>query len=132
MEHINYLTKTDILTAHSIGFNQYGGTLDGYDESCVERRVIDPLAEYFGVEMYPGVFMKAAVYWHRITTSHCFNDGNKRTGLISTLLFLEMNGYEVIVDDDSLYDYCLKIANHKTRPSIKEVENWIKEHAVKL
>lgn len=132
MEHVNYLTKTDILTAHSVAYEQYGGNLQGYDENCVEKRVVEPSANYFGVELYQGLFLKGAVYWHRITTAHCFNDGNKRTGLISMLLFLEMNGYEVIADDDSLYHYCLKIANHETRPTIKEVAKWLEENSKKI
>lgn len=37
----------------------------------------------------------AAVYWHGISMAHAFVDGNKRTGLISDLAFLEANGIEV-------------------------------------
>jgi|SRR5699024_1487198 len=132
MIEINYLTKEDILTAHSIGFEQYGGNLHGYSEICIEKRVVEPQLFYFGVEQYPGIFKKASVYWHRLTTSHCFVDGNKRVGLLSTLMFLEMNGYEVIADDDSLYNYCLLIANHETRPSIEEVEDWLKQQTIKI
>ncbi len=31
----NYLDKEDILVAHQQGFLQFGGTLFGFDESCV-------------------------------------------------------------------------------------------------
>ena len=34
----------------------------------------------------------AAYYWHGISMSHCFVDGNKRTGFISSVTFLLMNG----------------------------------------
>lgn len=37
----------------------------------------------------------AAIYWHGISVAHGFLDGNKRTGLISALAFLEANGIEV-------------------------------------
>lgn len=84
--------------------------------------MVEPQTAYFGEEQYPGLFRKAALYWHRITTAHCFSDGNKRAGMISTDLFLRYNGYKIKVDQETLYVYCLLIGNHKTRPSLDEVE----------
>lgn len=93
---------------------------------------MEPQTHYFGEEQYPGLFRKAALYWYRITTVHCFHDGNKRAGIISTNLFLLYNGYEIDVDDETLYVYCLLIANHQTRPVLDEVENWLKRNTVRL
>ena len=47
-----------------------------------------------GVEMYPTLFQKAAVYAHHIITGHVFVDGNKRTGMGSAFEFLRMNGLD--------------------------------------
>lgn len=128
MQDIIYLDKEDILSAHSAGFNQFGGTIDGFDNSCIERRIIEPQTAYWGVEQYPGLFKKAAVYMYRITISHCFNDGNKRAAFLCTDLFLRYNGYQFSAETDELYDFCLMIANHETRPSLDFVENWIESH----
>lgn len=76
MDEIIYLDKEDILAAHQSGFQQFGGTIS-YDDSYVEKRVIEPQTSYWGTEQYPGLFRKAAVYLYRITISHCFADGNK-------------------------------------------------------
>lgn len=37
----------------------------------------------------------AAILWHGISVAHGFNDGNKRTGLMSAFAFLEANGIEI-------------------------------------
>lgn len=127
MSKIIYLDKDDILESHKLGMTEFGGNLEGLSIHCVEKRVVEPQTKYFGVEQHPGLFRKAALYWHRITTSHCFNDGNKRAGMISTDLFLKYNGYKFSVDQETLFVYCLLIANHKTRPSLYEVEAWLKK-----
>lgn len=84
MNRIVYLNKKDILTAHKLGMTEFGGDFKGYSESCIEKRVVEPQTNYFGEEQYPGVFKKAALYWYKITISHCFADGNKRAGILST------------------------------------------------
>jgi death on curing protein len=42
----------------------------------------------------------AAYYWHGISMSHGFVDGNKRTGLLTAIAFLEVNGIEFNADED--------------------------------
>jgi len=132
MNEIVYLNVEDILTSHRMGMHEFGGEVGGVCKSCVEKIVVEPQTHYFGEEQYPGLFRKAALYWLRITTVHCFHDGNKRAGLISTNLFLNYNGYDINVDDQELYVYCVLIANHKTRPSLDEIEVWLKRHTIKL
>lgn len=88
MNEITYLDIDDILESHKLGMDTFDGSLEGVSLDCVEKRVIEPQITYFGEEQYPGLFKKEALYWHRITTAHCFNDGNKRAGIISTDLFL--------------------------------------------
>lgn len=41
----------------------------------------------------------AAYYWHGISTSHGYTDGNKRTGYTSMANFLLMNGLEFVAPD---------------------------------
>ena len=44
--------------------------------------------------MYPGIFMKASVLMHSFAGPfHPFIEGNKRTALLLTDLFLTINGY---------------------------------------
>lgn len=86
MNEIVYLDVEDILTSHRMGMHEFGGEVGGVCKNCVEKIVVVPQTHYFGEEQYPGLFRKVALYWLRITTAHCFHDGNKRAGLISTKL----------------------------------------------
>lgn len=46
MNEIIYLDKEDILSAHQSGFQQFGGTIYSFEDSCVEKRVIEPQTSY--------------------------------------------------------------------------------------
>lgn len=48
---------------------------------------------------YADISRIAAYYWHGITVSHAFHDGNKRAGFVSMLVFLELNGWEFVGPD---------------------------------
>ncbi len=129
-EQIVYLDKEDILIAHRTGFSQFGGTIYGFDDACVEKRVIEPQTMYWGEEQYTGVFKKAAVYLYKISISHCFADGNKRAAFLCTDLFLRYNGYKFSASTEELYNFCLNVANHETRPELGEIEEWIQSNIV--
>lgn len=56
------------------------------------------------------LFELAAVHLLAISRGHIFNDGNKRTALFITLLFLRRNGIE-IQSSDLLIDLTVKTAS---------------------
>lgn len=43
--------------------------------------------------------MMAAAYLFHIVQNHAFNDGKKRTGALTTILFLEENGLKTAFSD---------------------------------
>ena len=65
-----------------------------------------------GEAKYPTVPMAAAAYLHAIIGNHAFHNGNKRTALVATLVFLDLNGFVLVVEQDDLYEYMLDIAKH--------------------
>lgn len=125
LEDVIYLTLEDILEAHHIGTVKFNTFSKHVDENCVERRVVEPQTYYFGAEQYPRLFQKASIYFYKICTSHCFSDGNKRTAILSTDLFLRYNGYKLDVETEELFDFALSVADHETRPSLDYVEDWL-------
>ena len=62
----------------------YSGTISGPIE-----RIFD---ETYGVEKYRTIDEKAGAILYSIVHGHSFADGNKRTGLLTTCLFLLFNG----------------------------------------
>ena len=53
----------------------------------------------------------AATYGHDIARAHSFRDGNKRTALMSMVVFLELHGYELdLPNDETLVPIMLEVA----------------------
>ena len=66
----------------------------------------------------------AAAYAHGIVKNHGFMDGNKRSGLAATLVFLEINGYSLNASAQEMFDMFLEIANNTK--SQEELANWFR------
>ena len=67
---------------------------------------------FFGFEPYPTTISKALVFWYTIATKQMFNNGNKRTALLTALTFLRLNGYNLDFKDSSeLYNISMDLAN---------------------
>lgn len=67
---------------------------------------------FFGFEPYPTTISKAKVFWYTIATKQMFNNGNKRTALLTALTFLRLNGYNLDFKDSSeLYNISMDLAN---------------------
>lgn len=85
--------------------------------------------EVFGVELYPTIFDKASYLWYALSNYHCFYNGNKRTALVTTYVYLRINGYYLKIDD-SFYDISLNIVeSHIEKEKIKEI---IQENTVEI
>jgi len=72
------------------------------------------------------------VYLFNIVCNHVFQDGNKRTGMQATVIFLQLNGYglAVIVDDDLLTNFTLSVASGEQ--SLEQVQAWFETDVTAL
>lgn len=66
----------------------------------------------------------AALYAEVIATGHVFNDGNKRTALLSMLTFLDLNGYRLEADQNQLADKFVDLADGRLSHRVFAV--WLK------
>ncbi|MFF7242428.1 type II toxin-antitoxin system death-on-curing family toxin [Embleya sp. NPDC008237] len=82
------------------------------DRALIESGVARPGASAFGVDAYPDPWAKAAALLHSIVANHPFLDGNKRTGLVAAVVFLEYNGIDVeLLDEDATFDLIMAVAD---------------------
>jgi death-on-curing family protein len=81
-------------------------------ESCLEQ----PFQQFGGVDLYPGIFKKAAVLFFLVTKNHPFKNGNKRMALTLTLTFLFVNGYFLEISTNDLYELSLRVAANSEQP----------------
>lgn len=125
---IDYLTNEDVIQIHDELISDYGG-IPGVEINKLDAKLAIPKSGFGSTDFYPSIEEKAASYLYELSTGHCFKDGNKRTSYAATAVFLKLNGYKLIVDDNELYRFVLLVANDKTRPEFQEVVDWIKKHS---
>lgn len=76
-------------------------------------------------ELYPTIFEKATCYFYFIIKNHPLLNGNKRLAIITTYVFLRVNGYNFIVPWEKMYSFAIGIAD-STKDHKKEFEEVIK------
>ena len=86
------LSVERIKQIHHLMIEETGG-MDGVrDEGLLESAVNAPFQTFDDVPLYKTIEAKAARLGYSLISNHAFLDGNKRTGMMAMLLFLELNG----------------------------------------
>jgi death on curing protein len=87
-----WIEKHEALALHNRLLALDGGAGGVRDEGLLESALAPPRHLYaYGDD--PSMIDMAAVYMAGIVRNHPFLDGNKRTGFVVGVLFLELNGY---------------------------------------
>src|SRR5438132_1458835 len=108
-----FLSVAEVLDIHSEQLDAYGG-IDGIrDEGLLESAVMTPQASFGSEYLHQDIFEMAAAYGFHIAENQPFLDGNKRTALASALVFLDINGVEIIDESMRLYAAMIAIAEKK-------------------
>jgi len=131
---IQHLQKRDILKINRRMIDIVGGTSMPSDNllkpSALDYLIEIVSADMFGKPLYPELWDKAGVYCFNIIANHIFHDGNKRTGLESALLFLELNGFTLNASDDDLIAFATDVASGKF--TLADTQQWFKERLTPL
>ena len=86
-----WLLREVILAAHDESLARFGGLEGSRDSGMLDSALGKP--QHLFAYGKPTLFDLAASYAFGIVRNHPFADGNKRTGLIAAIVFLELNGY---------------------------------------
>src|SRR3990167_7902774 len=124
---MQYLSAADVLEIHSIVIDETGGSHGIRDQGAVASLEDLPRKSAFGNELYPTLFLKAAVYVRNIIFSHPFIDGNKRTALSAAAVFLELNGRRIIVEEGEIEKFALSIIAQKM--DLQNIAEWLEKHS---
>ena len=109
-EATNFLDIDDVLELHALQLARYGGADGLRDRGLLESAIAQPQATFDSVFVHDGLFEMGAAYLFHIVQRHPFVDGNKRTGLLASLVFLDLNGVSIDHDSRDLYDLTMGIA----------------------
>ena len=105
-----FLDVEDVLEIHASQLAIYGGAEGLRDRGLLESAVAQPQVSFGGELANEGVFAMAAAYLFHIVRNHPFIDGNKRTGLLAALVFLDLNGIRIDRPSEALYELAMGVA----------------------
>jgi len=80
------------------------------DVGLLEAACARPRTSVFGADAYPTLAGKAAALLHSIVVTHALVDGNKRLGWLATVVFLDLNGRSVTLDDEAAFGLVMDVA----------------------
>ena len=86
-----FLAVDDVLQIHDEQLAAYGGVAGIRDQGLLESAVAMPQASFGEVYLHEDLSHMAAAYAFHIAQNQPFLDGNKRTGLVAALVFLDLN-----------------------------------------
>lgn len=127
---MKYLTAEQVLFIHARLIAETGGEHGVLNLSLLQSAVACPQASFDKKDLYPDLFSKAAALLESLIGNHAFVDGNKRTAITSTGLFLRMNGYRLTASNLELVNFTLQCAQGLI--SFEQMETWLKSHSLSL
>lgn len=106
----DFLTVDDVLRIHAEQITEYGGESGLLSLELLESALAQPQQTFGGQYIHDTLFSMAAAYLFHIVKNHAFVDGNKRTGLVATLVFLRINGVLFTEDAEDFYELTMGVA----------------------
>ena len=109
-EELTFLDVDDVLELHAMQLEEFGGGAGLRDRGLLESAIAQPQASIGGEYVHESLFAMAGAYLFHIVSNHPFVDGNKRAGVLSALVFLDINGVTIGEGSDALYEVTMGVA----------------------
>jgi death-on-curing protein len=126
---IHYLTPEQVLFLHSRLISTIGGGHGVRDIGMLLSALGRTQATFDGKELYPDIMLKAAALIDSLVRNHPFVDGNKRTAITASALFLRLNGYLLQVENREMVLFALACA--QSQLSLVEIAEWFRKYSKK-
>ena len=111
MESVEFLELADLVQIHIDQITNYGGSIEIRDVGLLESAIEQPRATFDGAFLHGFPFEMAAAYLFHIVMNHPFVDGNKRTGTVAALVFLDWNGIVIEGHPGEISDLTIAVAS---------------------
>lgn len=114
----------DVIAAHDEALS-YGGRAGLVSLDLIHSAIGRPYSGY-----HRPIASKAAALLEALVQNHGFVDGNKRTALLVTDLFIRRSGYRLVLQEDARFDdVIVNVANGTTR--FDDLQTWFKGRLAK-
>ena len=122
-----FLTFAEIIEIHDYQISRFGGAEGLRDIDLLKSAIGMPSATFGGEYLHPSIIEMTAAYLYHLVENHPFVDGNKRTGAMAALIFLDLNGYDFDASDADFTAMVLKVASGEMMKS--EISMFLRQHA---
>ncbi|MFH0713402.1 MAG: type II toxin-antitoxin system death-on-curing family toxin [Candidatus Micrarchaeota archaeon] len=124
---MNYLTKRVIIAANQFAVSLSKDPFVILNEANLDYLISSVQYKYSDKDGEEQLVLKAAFMFDFMANKgHMFAEGNKRTAVSSTLLFLAMNDAALVeIDEGELLNFVLLVASGQQ--SISSVARWLKQ-----
>ena len=122
-----YLSLAQLLRLHEMQIRVFGGAMGVRDRNGAEAAVARPQVTFGGEDLYPDAEAKAAALMHSLVMNHPFLDGNKRAGAAAAELFLNVNGVDLVAEDEDLVDITLAVARGEVSAGALAI--WLRQRS---
>ena len=122
---VHFLSVDEVLEIHRALIGRFGGANGVRDKGLLESALYRPQSGY-----YEDLVEMAAAMFESLINNHPFIDGNKRVAFFSTDIFLRLNGYKMMVDPKSAYDFLMGLFASNTC-DLEHLGPWISSVIVK-
>jgi death-on-curing protein len=121
------ITYDDLVYIHDQIIQQSGGLAGVRDESVIRSALARPHQTAFGQEIHDDLFLKAASVLDALANNHGFLDGNKRTAMAATALYLFIHDIMLSITNQEYEEFMLQVVNDK--PELVEIKSWLSQHS---
>lgn len=144
-EDLLHLTAKEVADIHWLLVDHFARSKDPIDppgvqsEELLHSAVSRARTSLGPTDKYPTVAMAGASLLYAVVLNHPFHNGNKRTGLVTLVTFLDRNGWTLVVTEEGMYRFLLDLADHRLvqvghdRPANSDAETlaaarWVQGH----
>lgn len=121
-----YPTVAEVLEAHRLLIEEFGGIHGIRDKNLLESAVFRPQTGY-----YETLVDEAAALMESLANNHAFLDGNKRVAFTMTDVFLRMNGVHIEAPTMKAYEF---IAGSLEKGTFRftQIRDWLRANTQPL
>ena len=118
-----WVPRLVIESVHLDQTREHGGLIGIRDENALEAALARPRQRW---TYDPGSDLArlAAAYAFGICTAHPLRDGNKRIAFLAAVIFLGLNGFDVVAPDDEVVERMVALAAGKLDE--EAVADWLR------
>jgi death on curing protein len=110
---------------HDAQIERHGGSYGIRDNNLLESALGRP--QNIHAYNQGNMFDMASAYAYGIAKNHPFVDGNKRTALITSILFLELNGYVFTASEAEAVHMIISLANGEIEEKLYAI--WLQQNS---